>query len=186
MKYKWLYLSAGLAFCAASNAAAEDAASKDEQKIERSEAETDNEAAKPEGAKRVESRLKTEYKVDDARIQSLRDKGLGYGEIKIALALASKREGGITDKNVDAVMAERNGPPKMGWGKIAKNQGVSLGSLMGKGKSEGRGHSGKGQPKLDKGEHHEKAERNEKAERPERMEKAEKPERADKPEHGKH
>ena len=170
MKNIALCLTVGLAFCAA-HAAADDGMSKDEQKIEREAAETDQEAAKPEGEKNVQERIKAQYKVDDARVQSLRDKGLGYGEIKIALALASKREGGITDKNVDAVMAERNGPPKMGWGKIAKNQGTTMGKLMGKGKSDGRG-----------GKTHEKGE---KAEKHEKHEKHERSERAEKPEHGK-
>lgn len=151
MKSNMLLLSLSLAVLGGSSAWADDAASKDE--------------------------IKSEFKVDDARVQGMRDQKMGYGEISIALALAEKRPGGITDANVAAVLAERQGPPKMGWGQIARKQGVAPGGLRAKLERVEK------QEKSDKAERAEKAEkpeRAEKAQRPERMEKSARPERASK------
>ncbi len=180
MKYMALYLMVGLALSAASYAAAEDA-TKDEQKLERTSTDVDEDAARPEGQKNVESQLKSEYKVDDARIQGLRDQKMGYGEISIALALASKLPGGITDANVAKIMAERNGPPKMGWGQVAKKNGTTVGKINGRVKGVDtavRKHEkveGKAHEKSEKSEHHDKAERAERSEKAERHEKSEHP-----------
>jgi hypothetical protein len=182
MKNAALYLTIGLAVFAAPFAKAEEAASKDEQKLERTSSEVDKDATQPEGQKAVEGRLKSEFKVDDARIQGLRDQKMGYGEISIALALAQKMPGGITDANVKTIMAERQGPPVMGWGPIAKKQGVSLGKVISgvkrvdagarkNEKAESRKHE-----KNEKGEKSERAEKSERSERPERHEKSERPE----------
>lgn len=190
MKITALYLSLGLALFATPIVRAEDS-SKDEQKLERTSTEADKDASRPGGPKIVESHIKSEFKVDDARVQGLRDQKLGYGEISIVLALAEKRPGGITDANVAAIMAERNGPPKMGWGQIARKQGTSLGNIHGKvrsvseaarkhEKAEGRKQE-KREEKAERG--HEKAE---KMDRPERPERAEKHERVEKPENPKH
>ena len=81
MKHIALYLTVGLAFSATSFIAAEDGRPKDDQKLERTAADIDDDAARPEGQKNVESRLKSEYKVDDARIQGLRDQKMGWGQI---------------------------------------------------------------------------------------------------------
>lgn len=132
MKNMTLCLTAGLALAAASFVAAEAAPPQEDKKLEQSSTDVDAAAARPDGQKNVESRLKSEYKVDDARILGLRDQKLGYGEISIALALAEKLPGGITDANVATVMAQRNGPPKVGWGQIAKNQGTTVGKLLGR------------------------------------------------------
>lgn len=114
----------------------------------------------------MDEKLKTEYKVDEARIESLRAKSLGYGEIKNVLAIAEKMPGGISDANVDKIMALRQGPPVMGWGEIAKKQGVTLGSVVGKGAEKKAEKASKpGKP--------EKAVRPEKPSRPERPGKAE-------------
>lgn len=178
-----LYLSVVLAFCAASFAAAAEGSSKDEQKLEQTSSDLDRDAAPPEGQKAVESRLKSEFKVDDARVQGLRDQKLGYGEISIVLALAQKMPGGITDANVQAIMSQRQGPPVMGWGQIAKKQGVKLGQVISKVKSvdaAARKHERTESKKREKGE--ERAERAGRPERPERPERAERHEGAGRPE----
>lgn len=159
MKKLMMGLTAGLAFCAAFASAAE-APLKDGQAIERAD------------------RLKAEYKVDDARIDGLRERKFVDSEIEKVLAIADKMPGGITDENVDAVAALRQGPPVMGWGQVAKKQGVTLGSVLGKG-------SEKAVKKSEKAEKTEKAARPEKAERPEKAARPEKVERPEKPEHGK-
>ncbi|HAH06829.1 MAG TPA: hypothetical protein DCM05_09940 [Elusimicrobia bacterium] len=163
-----------LAFCAASYAAAAEGLSKDEQKLEQSSSDLDKRAAAPEGQKAVESRLKSEYKVDDARVQGLRGQRLGYGEISIVLALAEKMPGGITDANVQSIMSQRQGPPVMGWGRIAAKHNVKLGKLIGKVK--GVDAAARKQEKAENKGREKKAERAEKAGRPE---KAERPERVE-------
>ncbi len=159
MKKMTMCLTVGLAFCAAL-ASADDAAVKSDAKIEQTA---------------PGERLKSDYKVDDARIDGLRDKKYGYGEIKKVLALAEKMPGGITDENVNKIVALREGPPKMGWGQIAKQQGVHPGKLTGKGGEK----SAEKAEKHEKSEKHEKHEKHEKAEK---LEKAEKPEKAARPE----
>lgn len=191
-----LYLTVGLAVVAASFAAAAGESSKDEQTLEKTSSALDKDAARPEGRTAVEARLKSEFKVDDARLQGLRDQKLGYGEMSIALSLAEKMPGGITDANVKAVMAQRQGPPVMGWGEIARKQGVKLGEVIRKTKGldaaarkqEKAEKKEKGE-KAEKDERHEKAEkgeRHEKAERAERVEKHEQHEKIERPEHPKH
>ncbi|MFA6091974.1 MAG: hypothetical protein WCU88_05060 [Elusimicrobiota bacterium] len=184
-----LYLSVVLAFGAASSVAAAEGSSKDEQKLEQTSSDLDKNAAQPEGQKAVESRLKSEFKVDDARIQGLRDQKMGYGEISIALALAQKMPGGITDANVKTIMSMRQGPPVMGWGQIAKKQGVHLGRVISQVKhvdAAARRHERAEGKKQERQEGKaEKAGRKEKSERTERVgrpEKAERPERAERTE----
>jgi hypothetical protein len=186
MKNTALCLSVGLAFVAASRAAAEERPSRDEQRLQSTASDLDKESARPDGEKTVEESLESRFHVDDARIAGLRDRKLGYGEIAIVLALAQKMPGGITDANVQALMAERQGPPTMGWGRIARKQGVSLGKVLSdvrRTDASARSHekleSGKGGDK----ERAEKAERGERPERAERIERQERTERPDNPRH---
>jgi len=123
---------AGLFLCAAAMPAFAEEKTRDEKKLEAGAVELDKSAVKPEGQIRVTDKIKAEFAVDDARVQSLRDKNLGYGEISIALGLAQGLPGGITDANVDKIMALRQGPPVMGWGRIAKELGLKLGPVQSK------------------------------------------------------
>lgn len=186
------YLMIVLAVCGGSFARADAAPSRDERMLERTSAALDKDAARPDGEKSVETRLKSEFKVDDARIQGLRDQKLGYGEIAIVFALAERMSGGITDANVGALMAERRGPPEMGWGRIAKNRGVALGGVMSKvervdagARKQEKAQSGK-RERMERGERREKAERAEKSEGAERADRPERPDRTERPENPKH
>jgi hypothetical protein len=38
--------------------------------------------------------------------------------------------GGITDANIDKILAMRQGRPAEGWGEIAKNLGIKLGPVL--------------------------------------------------------
>ena len=115
----------------------------DESALEGKAAALDKKAGGPEGEKPIVERLEKEFKVDDARIKSLRDKKLGYGEIAIALSLAEKMPGGITDANVDKIMSMRKGPPVEGWGNIAKKLGTKLGPVISRVERVGSGKEGK-------------------------------------------
>ena len=144
----------------------------------------DKDTGQPEGEKRVADKLKSEFMVDDARVQGLRDQKLGYGEVSIVLALAQNLPGGITDANVQRVMALRQGPPAIGWGQLAKDLGLKLGRVQSKVhklSTAVRKQERNDKSKNDKKAEVEKDKKNEKMEKPERPEKAEKMERPENP-----
>ncbi len=177
-------LAAGLFLCAVMPVLAQEKSSED-KKLEKASVELDNEAGKPEGGKTVTDKLKAEFGVDEARIQGLRDQKLGYGEVSTALSLAQGLPGGITDANVQKVMALRQGPPVMGWGKVAKELGMNLGSVTSKVKKVSA--EARKQGKADKMKKVEKGERPGKPERHEKPEKMNRPEKGGRPEGaGKH
>src|SRR5437867_8978911 len=119
-------------------------------------------------------------------VQDYRAKGLGYGEISILLALASKQDG-TSPKSVNEILAMRK-TDKMGWGNIAKTLGYkSLGSVNKSVKATEAGvekvaGSGKAEKVsgVDKPEKADKPEKTEKFDKPERV-RVEKPERVEKP-----
>lgn len=153
-------LMAGLFLCAAAPVLAQEK-SGDEKKLDKASMELEQDAGKPEGNTTVTDKLMAEFKVDAARIQGLRDQKLGYGEVSIVLALAQGMPDGITDANVQKIMALRQGPPVMGWGKIAKEMGMKLGTVISKVKrvsAEARRHAKaemmKKEGKMGRHEHH--------------------------------
>jgi hypothetical protein len=64
--------------------------------------------------------------VDAARVEGLRLKHLGYGEIAIVFGLVKDMPRGIRDENLYRVVALRQGPPLVGWGDMAKVLGLRL------------------------------------------------------------
>ena len=180
---KMRLLLAGLFLCAAMPLLAQEKPG-DEKKLDSASMELDKDAVQPEGAKNVTEKLKSEFKVDDARVQGLRDQKLGYGEISIALSLAKELPGGINDANVQKIMAMRQGPPVMGWGNIAKNLNLKLGPVVSRVKkmsAEARKQEKKNakmeRKNAEKGEKKEKMEKHERTEKMERMEKSERPDK---------
>lgn len=134
MTRRWLYLMLGLvaaaAFVTTGAALAEENEGKKEQELQTAVSTVDREAGEPQGEKTVVERIKKEFNVDHARVTGLRAQKLGYGEVGIALALAQKLPGGITDANVQKIMAMRQGPPVMGWGQIAHKLDLNLGHVV--------------------------------------------------------
>ncbi|MDH4163803.1 MAG: hypothetical protein OEW15_14120 [Nitrospirota bacterium] len=116
-----LLASAGTAFAAPS---------KHEQNLQREAARLDRAAATPEGEKAVVSRLNRDFAISNDRIASLREKGLGYGEITVTLSCAQSLAGGATEENIGRVVALRQGPPVLGWGVIADQLGIKLGKCV--------------------------------------------------------
>ena len=104
--------------------------SKAEKNLERESKRLNDTAAKPDGEKAVLKRIKAEFKIEDAQIQSLRDRKLGYGEIATALSLAQKMPGGVIEGNVQKVLSMRQGPPIVGWGQVARQLGTKLGATV--------------------------------------------------------
>ena len=101
----------------------------DEQELKQESSDVDHEAQEQDGPKKVTERLKGQFNVDDQRIQSLRDKNLGYGEIGIVCSLANQLPGGINDSNVNKIMDMRQSGDKKGWGEIAKSLNLNLGKV---------------------------------------------------------
>ena len=154
------------------NTAAWAEASKEEVRIEKDASALDKDTNKPEGEKMVVQRLEKEFNVDDARINSLRDQKLGYGEIAIVLTMAEKLPGGITDATVNKIMSMRQGPPVEGWGKIAMKLGFKLGPVISK-VERVKAEAHRDIEKI----HREKVEKVEKKEKHEKVEKIERHER---------
>ncbi|HVE12365.1 MAG TPA: hypothetical protein VNI01_03130 [Elusimicrobiota bacterium] len=79
------------------------------------------------GTSREVSRIASEFKVTDQQVLDLRKQGLGWGEVRHALAISQKAGVPVGD-----VMKLRQSG--MGWGKIAQNYGFKLGDVSGKGR----------------------------------------------------
>ncbi len=106
------------------------AETKDEKRLNTQATDIDKTADTTEGSSVVVARLEKQFNVTSTQIDTLRDKGLGYGEIAIVFSLAGKLPGGITDANVAEIMSLRTGPPVMGWGAIANKLGFKLGPVV--------------------------------------------------------
>lgn len=88
-------------------------------------------AAKGEGAEKVRTRLMEQFNVKEDRIRTMREEdGMSYGEIALTLSLAKGMEGGITEENISRITEMRQGEPRAGWGKIAKELGQKLGPAI--------------------------------------------------------
>ena len=95
-------------------------------------ARVDTDSHEPGDAKRLEERLEKKFDVTDARIDSLRAQGMGYGEIGLTLSLANGMPGGINDQNIQRVIDLRQGQNghKEGWGNVAHDLGLKLNAAV--------------------------------------------------------
>src|SRR3989337_3989254 len=132
MKRMLLMVLLGLLFVAFGATAARAGLSNEEKKLQSEASALNKEASQPQGEKVVVQKLKQEFNVTDAQITSLRDQKMGYGEMAIVFSLSKQLGGtnGITQQNIDAIMAKRSGPPVMGWGQIAKSYNLKLGAIV--------------------------------------------------------
>jgi hypothetical protein len=106
------------------------AETKEEKNLSKEATQINNTAGSSQGEKVVVGRIEKEFSVTNAQIQGLRDQKMGYGEISTVFSLAAKMPGGITDTNIQQVMTLRQGPPKTGWGEVAKKLGTKLGPTV--------------------------------------------------------
>lgn len=132
MKRSAFLISGLFLFAAAMPALAQE--TPEDKQADTAAVEVEKTAATPEGQARVANKIKTQFGVDDARVQAMRDSGLNNGEIQITLALAQSMPGGINDENVRKLTALRQGPPKAGWGKITRDLGLKVGPAISKAK----------------------------------------------------
>lgn len=140
----------------------------------------DEEASLPDGEGAVVDRIKDEFGVEEGLISDLRAQKLGYGEISIALSLAERLPGGLTDENIDRVLSMRQGPPVEGWGNIARELGLKLNPSAGPLERISDETAVKDAKAYRERPEKTKPERVEKAQKPERVERAERVERVDK------
>jgi len=145
----------------------------DEKNLDKQVSEVNKTGDTADGGKVVAQKIEKQFSVSADQVKALRDQKLGYGEISVVYSLASKMDGGITDANVQKIMTMRQGPPTMGWGKIAKELGYKLGPVvssvknvnaetrreMHKEKKEGRADRQEGQGRMEKHERSGGAER---------------------------
>ena len=80
----------------------------------------------PDGERSLTQLLETRFKVTPALIREIHKARFGYGDISVALALASHLRGGITEANVEKIIAMRMNPRLSGWPSIAKSLGIRL------------------------------------------------------------
>ena len=106
-------------------------------------------------------------------VQTLRSKGLGFGEVTILLALANR-----TGQSPSTILQLRQS--RMGWGQIAQKYDVKLGPVIKSVKATE--HSVDRVARAERAERVEKAEKLEKAEKPARFEKPERVQRVERPE----
>jgi hypothetical protein len=111
-------------------------------------------------------------------VDTLRSKGLGYGEISILLAFANR-----TGQSPRTILQLRQSG--MGWGQIAQKYDVKLGPVIRSVKATERGVDqvtrAERAERVEKAEHLEKADKPEKFEKPERVQRVERPERPERP-----
>lgn len=74
--------------------------------------------------------LAAKYSVDASVITNLRNKGQGFGEINILLSLASELPGGVTASNITRVDGLRHGATVKGWGQVAHQLNLDMGSAV--------------------------------------------------------
>ncbi|MCX5793694.1 MAG: hypothetical protein NTY45_15970 [Elusimicrobia bacterium] len=124
-------LLAWFLLCAAGIPAFAQERSREEKKLEAAAGELNKSADRDEGRQRVAHKIRRQFGVDDALLIGLTYRKLSYGEISIVLGLAQGMRGGIKDANLHKIVALRQGPPVLGWGRIAGDLGVKLGPVLG-------------------------------------------------------
>jgi hypothetical protein len=70
--------------------------------------------------------LERRFRAESAWINEMRRARLGYGDISVALALASDLPGGATKSNVQRIMARWRGSRSDQWPKVARSLGLRL------------------------------------------------------------
>jgi len=202
---KYLSRLAPLAVAAAliaSPAAAQQVDVKGEKELTAAGKKVDKDGASADSGrvtgKIVEQWKGTEFKFDTTSapreltaqdVQNLRQKGLGFGEISILLALTAKQPDPATALPLSEILARRQAGE--GWGKLAKSLGYpNLGSVMKSVKAtektvektaaDGKAEKVSKVDKTEKVDKPDKPEKVDKVEKPERI-RVEKPERVEKP-----
>lgn len=85
-----------------------------------------------EGQQRVADKICAEFGVDNGLVIGLRFRKMGDGDIAIALAMSQGLHRVIRDEDLRRIVSLRQGPPVMGWGRVAAKLGLKLGPVISK------------------------------------------------------
>ena len=126
----------------------------------------------PDGQRRLDERLATQFKVDPSVVTYLRDRHYSYGQATIALALSQelmKQDKTLSQQQaLDKILAERQAGK--GWGVIAHDLHLKLGHVVSEVKKADKAADHiAGKP--DKPDHVAKVDKPDKPEKPARPEK---------------
>ena len=122
---------------------------------------------------KVVDKIAKQFNVAPSEVQALRTK-LGFGGITIALALASR-----TGKSPEAILQMRQSG--MGWGQIAQQSNVTVGSIIRDVKAAKKGVEEVAKADSKHPERVGKVEKAERLQKSERIERMERPERSERP-----
>ncbi len=80
----------------------------------------------PEGERSLSRSLETTFRTQPGQIAELRHHSLGYGDISVVLALASRLQGGISRANIERIIGLWKSPHRGSWGRIVRSLGVRV------------------------------------------------------------
>ena len=106
------------------------AKTEEETRLEKVAALLNHSVRQSQGEHAIVQLLKNEFNVDEALINDLRKRQLGYGEIAVILAFAQQMPGRIADVNVNMILSIRQDAPAAGWGMISDKLGLKLGVVV--------------------------------------------------------
>lgn len=140
MRSKWM-LATLIGLSLAIPARAADEPKEDEDKPKAEETKKSPPMTENKGTQKQVEKLASRFNVPEKDVLALREKGLGWGEIRHALAISQKAGVPVSD-----VLKLRDSG--MGWGRIARNYGFKLGEVTGKGRERPEGEDrGSGRPR---------------------------------------
>jgi len=82
--------------------------------------------ASQNGGKSLSQSIESQFRIEPSQIVELRKKKLGYGDISVVLATASRLRGGITKHNIERIVARWKTPRSGDWGRIIRSLGVRV------------------------------------------------------------
>lgn len=106
------------------------AKTEEENRLEREAVVLNHTTRQSGGEHAIVHLLKKEFNVDEAVINGLQKRNLGYGDIAVLLSLTQQMPGRIADVNVNKILSLRQGPPAEGWGVISGRLGLNLGAVI--------------------------------------------------------
>ncbi len=106
------------------------AGTEEENRLEKEGVALDQNARQPLGKHAIVQLLKKEFNVDEALINDLRTRKMGYGEIAVILSLAQQMPGRTADVKVNKILSIRQDAPAAGWGMISNKLGLKLGMVV--------------------------------------------------------
>jgi hypothetical protein len=127
MRRIFLIMAVFISVCITTTALAKTA---EENRLEKEAVALDHDARQALGKHAIVQLLKKEFNVDEAVINDLRKRKLGYGEIAVILSLAQQMPGRIADVHVNKILSIRQEAPAAGWATISDKLGLKLGVVV--------------------------------------------------------